>query len=396
MKSMLKKLISITLVSIMFFIFAVNTSNATVTDLANSDDQYMELKVVSIENVDGNDKQVTLEWWSYNLKFKGLDLRFAYDDSKIKPSTLTGNEYVTSSNGADSFTFSDDFKDYMDFFTVQVEDGTYRCVMSLTNYDDTGNYIENDSTLGYIVNTNVDGGVLLGKMSFRLFSDDNLSSDSFSLKTADTSPISGIKITQTSNGTDSTVYQDQSVFRFSVLNNDATLKGISYDFFNYAEDNSIPELTYKDIDMIMPDDSSTDEITKYKITLNEMKENISLNITPNESNSSIKVNGENIDYTQSQELVLEALGSKDEDGNSVDTVINIEVTAQDGTTIKKYQVIVHRPYGTIKGSIQLGNDLRDAINSSYGIYVEYIANATLFNAGEFDWEGIVPRNDFFR
>lgn len=303
----------------------------------------MELKVVSITDTGGNGKQVIMEWWSYNLIFKGVDVRFTYDSTKLTPSSVQDNSVVTDSNGEDAFEFVDELADYMGYFTLSVEDGEYRCIMSLDEYDETCKYVENIDGIGYAVNTNVDGGVLIGRMSFKLIGDSSLSNDTFALKAGTSSPTTGVKISQTS----SKGYTDPPVFRFSVLSNDATLKEISYDFFNYNEDDGLmPTLNYTNIDMTNQDSDSTDELQKYTLTLNEMKENISLSIVPNDNNATVKIDGTEIDISKTKELVLNSLGSGD-------TEIEIEVTAQDEATVQKYKLVVHRPFGTIKGSVEI-------------------------------------------
>ena len=49
-----------------------------------------------------------------------------------------------------------------------------------------------------------------------------------------------------------------------------------------------------------------------------------------------------------------------------DTVLTITVTAEDGVTTKEYTVTIHRPSALIKGSIQLGENLRQNIERSAG------------------------------
>jgi len=141
--------------AILTFILVLCCSTVTYasTPIPNSENQYMELKVVSINDISGADKQVILEWWSYNLKFKGVDLRFSYDENIVKPSRVSDNSYVDSVNGEDSFEFAGDFASYMGYLTITTEDGEYRCIMTLDEKDDTGTYIENNSELGYIVNS---------------------------------------------------------------------------------------------------------------------------------------------------------------------------------------------------------------------------------------------------
>jgi len=376
------------LLIILLTIILVSSSLAVVhaADLENTENQYMELKVVSIKDTENNGKQVIMEWWSYNLNFKGLDLRFSYDTSKVAPSNVQDNSSVTKANAAASFEFAGDFASYMKYVPVSAENGEYRCAMSLENYDDTGTYIENNGDLGYIVNTNVEGGVLIGKMSFKLLSG-NLDNTTFALKPGTTSPQTGIKIDQTMQDS----YTDETVFRFSILSNDATLKKIDYDFFNYQDEDGnqvLPELTYETLDMTKLDEDSTDDISKYTINLLENVENISLKLEKSNEHATIKINDEEIDISKTKELMLNKLGEED-------TTIDIIVTAQDGTTIHTYRLVIHRPYGTIKGSIQLGENLRDEMLATNGNYVEYIANVTLYEPEKMEWDKIISKEASF-
>lgn len=341
----IKKIFIILIVSFSI-ILCSHTTYATLENtyatLENTEEQYMELKVVDIIDVDGADKQIILEWWSYNLNFKAVDVRFSYDETKIKPSNLQTNAYVTTSDGVDSFEFAGDFASYMAYMTASAENGEYRCTMSLENYDDTGTYIENDTTLGYIVNSNVEGGVLLGRMSFRLYSGD-IDETTFALKTGTTSPMTGVQVAQTYTA----AYEDPSVFRFTILSDDATLKEIQYDFFNYNEENGaqvLPQLTYEQLDLSQKDADSTDDVSKYTINLLEDLNNISLKLEKSNENAVVKIDNVEIDTSQSKELVLKNLGEED-------TVIDIVVTAEDGKTIHTYKLVIHKPYATIKGSI---------------------------------------------
>ena len=340
-----KKLISIILIIAMI----ASCVRVFATSLVNDPDtEYMELKVVSISDVDGADKQVTLEWWSYNLKFKGLDLRFSYDDTKLEPSNISTNAFTstaTEKTSPTSFQFEGDFASYMSYMVLSAQDGEYRCVMDLEEYDDSGTYIENDSDLGYVVNTNQSGGVLIGKMSFRLF-DGEVDSTTFSLKSGDKSPLTGIKIDQTY--TDN--YTDESVFRFSVLSSDSSLNEIKYNFFNYDKDDDdedvLPSMTdsdYTELDLSQKDSDSTDTMSKYTIVLNEYLDNISLKLKQSDTKSTVKINGTAVDISKSQELPLNSLGGGD-------TTIDILLTAQDGTE-HTYRLIIQRPFATIKGEV---------------------------------------------
>lgn len=381
------KLIVLIIVILLNFIVISNCLKVYGADLlTNTEDQYMELKMASIQEVEGEERQVILEWWSYNLLFKGVDLRFSYDSTKVTPSDLQDNSVVNTSNGKNSFEFLGDFSQYMNFMVLTAENGEYRCVMALENFDDTGTYIENNQTLGYVVNSNVNGGVLIGRMSFRLADGAKIDENTFLLKTGDTSPKTGIQIAKTN----ASAYEDQSVFRFSLLSDDAELKVIKYDFFNYIIENNktenLPELTYENLDLAALDIDSTDKISKYTLTLNEYLNNISLQLEKSYEYSTVKINDEEIDVTNTKEIELNKLGE-------ADTIIDIVVTAEDKVTIHTYRLVIHRPYGTIKGSIQLGDGLRESIQESYGTYVEYIATATIYESDQFNWDGIVTKEE---
>lgn len=359
-----KKLITIIL-SIVLITLIYPKVNAT--QLTNTSDQYMELKVVSVKNVDNADKQVILEWWSHNLKFKGLDLRFSYDDTKLKPSSVSDNSYVTDNS---SFEFENDFGSYMDYFVLNSDNGTYRCVMSLENYDTTHANIENDSSLGYVVNTNVDGGVLLGKMSFRLYNGE-VDENTFKLKTDTKSPTTGIKIAQTSDS----AYEDQSVFKFKAFSDDAKLSDIKYSFFNYEENKTTkPEnLTYTNLDMSTTESTSTDSISKYKINYTDKLENISLSLTKSNENATVKINNEEMDVSNTKELALNPLGQGD-------TTIEILVTAQDKTTTHTYEITIHRPFATIKGTLKY-----DKIEENENPDIDKTTMLNIYKTGDFDW-----------
>lgn len=356
------------------------------TPIPNAENQYMELKVVSVNDVDGADKQVIMEWWSHDLKFKGVDLRFSYDENVVKPSSISDNSYVDFMNGEDSFEFAGDFASYMGYFTLSVEDGEYRCIMTLDEKDDTGTYIENDSELGYLVNTEVEGGVLLGRMSFRL-SGGELSENTFALKPApDDSPTTGIKIDKTS----SICYEnteEPSVFRFTMLENKAEITKIQYDFFNDKKDGEEePVFTYKDLDLTAVDNDSPEGISKYTLNVDKNWDNITLQLEKLGDNAKVKIGEEEIDITKSKELVLNKLGAGD-------TIIDILLVGKDDVTIHTYRLVIHKPYGTIKGSIQLGNNLRDSIQATTGTYVEYIANATVYEPGKVNWDRIIYKEE---
>ena len=344
----MKKIKNFIFFLLILFLCIVISSIVFATDLTNDETQFMELKVVSISDTEDNGKQVLLEWRSYNLKFQGLDLRFSYDETKVKPSKVSDNSYVTILDGEESFQFENMFSPYMGYFTLSVDDGEYRCVMDLEvdNKEVSDNpYIQLNDFDEYEVNTYEDGGVLLGRMSFRLEEGATIDNETFALKPDSNSPLSGIRIVQKTGKeiTDTDSYNDPSVFKFTVMNTDASLKNIDYGFFNYNEEKEKPELEYQKLDIDNPDEEE-ENLSIYKITLNDYLDNISLKIEKSDPNAKVKIDEEEIDTSTTKELVLNKLGEED-------TIINIVVTAQDETTQHTYRLVIHRPYAKIYGSI---------------------------------------------
>ncbi len=81
-----------------------------------------------------------------------------------------------------------------------------------------------------------------------------------------------------------------------------------------------------------------------------------------------------------------------EASTSPQTGIKVNVNGTDSYEAQKlfeFTLDLEPEVGTITGSIQLGDGLRENIDASYGIYVEYIANATLYKSGQFNWDGVV-------
>lgn len=83
------------------------------------------------------------------------------------------------------------------------------------------------------------------------------------------------------------------------------------------------------------------------------------------------------------EITLNKLGEPD-------TKITVIVTAEDTVTIQEYEIVIKRPYGTIKGSIKLGNNIRESMETSYGVHTKFDADVFIFTANSFNWDGIVP------
>lgn len=238
--------------------------------------------------------------------------------------------------------------------------------------------------------------VCLGKVSFQLMSGDFDIADFALLPDADTIPHTGIKI----NIDILTAYEKESTFRFTdaTASKDATLSNL---IVSNLDDDTLSD--YKEY-TLNPAFTSSD--LNYEIELMEYIDEIFIRPKINDATATMKIkypkrdvddklvydsSGTDIEYEENDATDDTPFGIRINKLGEPDTEITIIVTAGDGRTIEEYKVVVKRPYGTIKGSIQLGNNLRDSMDISYGIYVEYIANATIYPSGVFDWDGILLR-----
>lgn len=188
-------------------------------ELTPTADQYMEVKLLSTEIVPGAGTQAILELWAYNLNFKGFDVRFSYDDTKLSPSNITTNVATT---GEDYFEFENGFGGFMEKVPYQEpESNVLRCILALNpildgegnpTYESTNSYLLRNTPNGdYIDST---GGVLMGKFSFLLNEGAQIDDTTFALVSSETnSPLTGVKIAY--NSTD--YYSDPSTFRFTMI-----------------------------------------------------------------------------------------------------------------------------------------------------------------------------------
>lgn len=235
---------------------------------------------------------------------------------------------------------------------------------------------------GKVIETGAD--LLIGRMSFQM-TEEEFSTDWFHLvESVDTYPMTGIKI----NVDGINNYQAQSTFRFTdqINSKDADLLDLILSSGVINEENP-DESTYKEYEF---DPSFDKDILNYEVTLMEYLDKMSIKAIKSDENASMTIkvaenNEENLDSDVPFEFELNKLGESD-------TVLVITVTAENGDT-KEYKVIIKRPYGTIKGTLQLGNDLRESMQDSYGIYVEYIANATLYKPDLIEWDKIIYKDE---
>jgi len=361
-------------------------------------DQYMELRATTVNTIDGKDKQVIFELWSYNITFGGFDVRFSYDGSKFGTSNLQNNDYTNDEN--EYFMLESKYIDKLELFTVENKQNEIRAVLSFNPPTSEGDGIKNENGQLTIDTT---GGVLLGKMSFRMKGEMDISS--FKLKESEiASPKTGIKI----NIDGVRYYQQQSTFIFTdkTASKDAYLSDLIVS--SGIKDEETPEnSTYKEYELVPTFDKET---LKYELTLMEYIDTINIKLTQNDPKSTIKMkvpkrnennelqyeeDGQTIIYEDKeiqidtlQEVVLNKLGEPD-------TIITVTVTAEDGKTINNYELTIKRPYATITGSIQLGENLRASTELTYKIDLDYIADIKVYKNGEIKWEDILSTNITF-
>lgn len=348
--------------------------------------QYMELKATTINEIEGKDKQVIFELWSYDIEFKGFDVRFSYDGTSFATSNLSTNEYTEDET--EYFAFEKEFENSLELFTVPYTGSTPDGIRAVVSFDppitETEHIKEKDEIIGKVVDTS--GGVLLGKMSFRMNSD-SFDISSFKLETSNNSPETGIKINIDGKEGGNHYYEEQSVFRFTdaTASKNASLANIKLSTGN--EDDS----TYKEYPLTPEFNKDTLE---YKVELLEYVEKMDLTITKDDENSTIKIkvpkrdengnlvyasDGTNIDYEEKEmidltnEITLNKLGEPD-------TIVTIIVTAEDGKSQKEYELVIHRPYATIKGNI-----IYDTIEDNENPDIIKITDLNFYETGQFNW-----------
>jgi len=380
-----KKIIATIINLIILCICFCNVSIAESKLVEPTENQFFELRAVKVTNIEGKDKQVIFELWAHEIEFKGFDVRFSYDGTHFAPSNITTNDYTDDET--EFFKFESEFSDCLELFTVPytgTSTGGMRAVVSFNPPISESEHIKNKENVGMIVDSS--GSVLLGTLSFRTTLD-KFDISSFKLETSDiTSPKTGIKIIIDG----STYYENQSTFRFTdkSASRNADLSNIKLSNGNKDDEN------YKEYALNPSFDKNTLE---YTTELLEYVDKVNLEVTKDDEKSSIVIkqpkhdengnlvfedDGSTIVYEETSlddlknEIVLNKLGEPD-------TVIELKVTAEDEVTTKTYKITIHRPYGTIKGSIH-------TVNSND----VHIADVKVYNnSDQIDWENISSHDE---
>lgn len=385
MQKVSKKIIATIINLIILCICFCNVSIAESKLVEPTENQFFELRAVKVTNIEGKDKQVIFELWAHEIEFRGFDVRFSYDGTHFAPSNITTNDYTDDET--EFFKFESEFSDCLELFTVPytgTSTGGMRAVVSFNPPISESEHIKNKENVGMIVDSS--GSVLLGTLSFRTTLD-KFDISSFKLETSDTtSPKTGIKIIIDG----STYYESQSTFRFTdkSASRNADLSNIKLSNGNEDDEN------YKEYALNPSFDKNTLE---YTTELLEYVDKVNLEVTKDDKKSSIVIkqpkhdengnlvfedDGSTIVYEETSlddlknEIVLNKLGEPD-------TVIELKVTAEDEVTTKTYKITIHRPYGTIKGSIH-------TVNSND----VHIADVKVYNnSDQIDWENISSHDE---
>lgn len=371
-KTLRMKLLKMLIVAIVFLIsIIIKTNIVQATTLNPSNSQNIEMRAVEIKETNNNDKQLIFELWANDIDFKGFDVRFSYDSSNYLLSNLTTNVETDDEN--EYFAFENEFDGKLDIITIPYLSGDTTGIRMIISFDPPIEDSENikDETL-------ISSGksVLLGKMSFKMKTD-TLDISKFRLiEDQTTSPTTGIKI----NTNIQDCYEDSSTFVFTnkTASNNATLNNL---ILSTGTDDS----TYKEYDLTPTFNKQNKE---YSLELNEYinEMNIEAEVSDEKSTMKIKVptkdeDGQTIIYEEKELLnktkmpvTLNKLGEPD-------TLIEVIVTAEDGKTQETYKISIHRPYGTIKGSIKY-----DTIEENENPDIDKTTDLNIYKTGKFNWD----------
>lgn len=382
-------------------IISVPAGKVYASTLEPANDQKIEYRAVSQEVVNGK-KQLIIEVRIRKLNFKGIDLRLQYNTAILTPSNIETNTAIDVNDADDipsNFTYINGFEKYMDMLEIEGTTGELRMVYSILGEDErtgTNDYYKEETTNQPIVE--VADEAIIGKISFQMEDGIAITTDDIKLKTGSTSPTTGIKVV-TSESND---YQAQSLFEFTLdlASKNANLTKIE------ISNGSNEDGDYRSYDLDPTFDKDTLE---YETKILEYVDSIDLKTQVEDASSTIKIkypkkdedgktvrdsNGDIVyeekQITDTSQEIQEKIGLNEL--GEEDTIIEITVTAEDGATEKNYKLHIKRPYGKIKGKIQLGDGLKESMDGSYGITMNYVADLRIYKQGQVNWDDIIPGN----
>ena len=374
-KTLRTKLLKMLIVAIIFLIsIIIKTNIVQATTLKPSNNQCIEMRAVEVKEVKDNEKQLIFELWANDIDFKGFDVRFAYDSSNYLLSNLTTNVETDDEN--EYFDFENEFDGKLDIITIPYSSGNTAGIRMIISFDPP---VEDSENIKDEMLISSGKSVLLGKMSFKMKADTLDISNFRLIEDQTTSPTTGIKINV--NIQDS--YEEQSTFIFTnkTTSSDATLNNL---ILSTGIEGS-EDYTYKKYDLTPIFDKQNKE---YSLELNEYIDemNIEAEVSDEKSTMKIKVptkdeDGQTIIYEEKELLnktkkpiTLNKLGEPD-------TLIEVIVTAEDGKTQETYKISIHRPYGTIKGSIKY-----DTIEENENPDIDKTTDLNIYKTGKFNWD----------
>lgn len=362
----------------MILIFKCNFVLATETDITIEDEptenQFLELRAISVTEVEGQNKQVLMELWGNNVEFKGFDVRFAYDSTKLNPSNIETNEITSDKNLY--FKFEQEFADSLNMFTIPINSSEtgIRAIVSFKPPVTESEHIIEKEGIGKVVNTN--GSVLLGKMSFQMTADIFHTSFFHLIEDKESSPLTGIKINL--DGTN--YFQNQSTFRFTdkTASKNAYLTNL---ILSTGENNELDSdnSTYKEYNLNPIFDK---DILNYEIELFEyidimnittiqedLKSTMKIEIPKRDENGDLIYESDGITIVYEEKEIINNIPFefKLNELGKPDTKVKVIVTAEDGVNKNEYQLIIKRPYGKIRGSIR--TEYTDSTTGNYNCNV---------------------------
>lgn len=382
-------------------IISIPAEKVYASTLEPANDQKIEYRAISQEVVNGK-KQLIIEVRIRKLKFKGIDLRLQYNTALLTPSNIETNTAIDV-NDADgipsNFSYINGFEKYMDMLEIEGTPGELRMVYSILGEDErtgTNDYYKEETANQPIVE--IADEAIIGKISFQMKDEIAITTDDIKLKTGSTSPTTGIKVvTSESNN-----YQAQSLFEFTLdlKSKNANLKKIEISNGNNEEGN------YRSYDLNPTFDKDTLE---YETKVLEYVDSVDLKMQTEDAKSTIKIkypkkdengkterdsNGDIVyeekQITDTSQEIQEKIGLNEL--GEEETIIEITVTAEKQEIQKTYKIHIKRPYGKIKGKIQLGDGLKESMDGSYGITMNYVADLRIYKQGQVNWDDIIPGN----
>jgi len=294
--------------------------------LEPSDSQYLELRAIRVNELDGKDYQVILELWAHGLETTGFTFRLGFDGTILQPSSIEDNSYTD--DYLEYFQFENGLGNNMDAFGISDDESTMLFMVGVLDDEETENkYIVEKAGVGKVLDSTQED-VLIGKMSFRSKSK-TLTEDAITLKQSDDEiPKTGIKVM--ANQYD--YYENQKMFKFtlSLVSTNAKLSNLTT---NLKEIKNFDRNTYE-----------------YTIQIPANKEIITVLPTPEHETSIVTINGQTVDISTGMEVDIPEFSAF----NNI-SYIEILVTAEDGKASQKYTLKIEKLGGFIQGEVSTVN-----------------------------------------